>query len=212
MISMHFLLQARWMTVLASVACAILAVAPLTAAPLKPKRPLVVAHRGGRRAYAAFDNAVRLGVGMIEFDMEMTSDDQLIVQHDGTVNATFCTADPGSAVTPGPVRQLTLAELGRFDCGSKHRDIYPNQIAVPGARMPTLPALLDRYRRAKVTFFGEAKMPGPGEAMSIRWCSPEASQRRSVSTGSRIASSSSLPITARSMPCAQSTRAYEPAC
>jgi glycerophosphoryl diester phosphodiesterase len=148
--------------------CAILGAAASAAAPLEANRPLVIAHRGGaalmpENTFPAFDNAVRLGVDLLEFDMEMTSDDQLIVQHDGTVNSTFCTADPGSGVTPGPVRNLTLAQVKRFDCGSKHRDIYPYQAAVPGTYMPTPAALFARYRHAKVMFYGEAKMPGPGE-------------------------------------------------
>jgi glycerophosphoryl diester phosphodiesterase len=137
---------------------------------------LGIAHRGGaalmpENSFPAFDNAVRLGADMLEFDIEMTADDGLIISHDGTVNPTFCAADPGSGVTPGPVRALTVEQLRKFDCGSRHRGIYPGQTAVPGTRMPTLDALLARYRREPVRFYGETKMPGPGEgrvAASIR--------------------------------------------
>ena len=139
---------------------------PLLAA--EPSRPLIVAHRGGaalmpENTFPAFDNAVRLGVDWLEFDMVMTADNQLIIQHDTTVNATFCNADPASGITPKPMRQLTLAQAQKFDCGSKHRDIYPNQVAVPGAQMPTPDAFFARYKDVHVTFFGETKMPGPGE-------------------------------------------------
>jgi glycerophosphoryl diester phosphodiesterase len=131
-------------------------------------RPIVIAHRGGallmpENTFPAFDNAVRLGADMLEFDMQMTADNQLIITHDGTVNATFCTADPGSGVAPGPVRSLTLAELLQFDCGSQHRALYPTQKAVPGTHMPTPDSFFARYKHSRALFYGETKMPGPGQ-------------------------------------------------
>lgn len=137
------------------------------AAP-EPRKPMVVAHRGGplllpENTLPAFDNAVRLGVDMLEFDIMMTADDQLIITHDGSVNPTFCRAPAGSGVKPGPVRALTLNALQQFDCGARHRDIYPTQQAVPGTPMPTLDAFFLRYRGGSYRFFGETKMPGPGE-------------------------------------------------
>lgn len=131
-------------------------------------RPMVVAHRGGalllpENTFPAFDNAVKLGVDMLEFDMQMTADDQLVITHDGSVNPTFCTADPGSGVAPGPIRSLTLADVLKFDCGSKHRAIYPTQQAVPATHMPTPDAFFARYRGGRYLFFGETKMPGKNE-------------------------------------------------
>jgi glycerophosphoryl diester phosphodiesterase len=100
---------------------------------------------------------------MLEFDMQMTADNQLIISHDGTVNASFCTAPAESGVMAGPVRAMTLADLLKFDCGSKHRAIYPEQQAVPGTHMPTPDAFFARYKDAHVSFFGETKMPGKNE-------------------------------------------------
>lgn len=139
-----------------------------SAAPVARARPLVVAHRGGallmpENTFPAFDNAVRLGVDMLEFDMVMTADDKLVVTHDAKVNPSFCTADPRSGITPGPIRAMKLSDVLRFDCGAKHRAIYPTQKAVPGTRMPTLDAFLARYRGGRHLFFAETKMPGPGE-------------------------------------------------
>ncbi len=79
------------------------------------------------------------------------------------MNPTFCTADPGTGVVPGPVRSLPLADLLKFDCGSKHRAIYPTQVAVPGTHMPTPDAFFTRYKPTKALFFGETKMPGAGQ-------------------------------------------------
>lgn len=132
------------------------------------ERPLVVAHRGGallmpENTFPAFDNAVRLGVDMLEFDMQMTADDRLVISHDGTVNASFCDADTGSGVAPGPIRGMTLDDVLKFDCGSKHRAIYPTQKAVPGTHMPTPDAFFARYKDSHELFFGETKMPGKKE-------------------------------------------------
>lgn len=124
---------------------------------------MVAAHRGGasllpENSFPAFDHAVQLGVEILEFDMVLTADDHVILAHDPTVNGSFCTADPASGISPGPVREMTLQQVQQFDCGS-HRRIYPTQKPVPGTRMPTLDAFLLRYKDAPVQFFGETKMP-----------------------------------------------------
>lgn len=131
-------------------------------------KPMIIAHRGGaalmpENTLPAFDNAIRLGVEMLEFDMAMTADDQLIIQHDATVDATICSADPASGLTPGPIRKLTLAQVLKFDCGSRIRDIYSYARAVPGTPMPTPDAFFARYKGADALFFGEIKMPKPKE-------------------------------------------------
>jgi glycerophosphoryl diester phosphodiesterase len=129
------------------------------------KRPIIVAHRGGallwpENTLPAFDKAVEMGVDMLEFDMQMTADDRLVITHDGTVNASFCSA-PG--VTAAPVRFMTLAQVRKFDCGAKHRAIYPSQQAVPGTHMPTPDEFFARYKGSSAQFFGEIKMPGKDE-------------------------------------------------
>ena len=155
----------RWGLISVSIA---LATAAVTGAAAAQDRPLVVAHRGGalllpENTLPAFDRSVELGVDMLEFDVMMTKDDQLIVTHDSSINPAFCTAKAKSGVVAGPVRGLTLAQLRQFDCGSKTRPSYAGQKPVPGTRMPTLDALLARYKRARVEFFGEIKMPAAGD-------------------------------------------------
>lgn len=165
---MKFDLSVRWLGIALVGASAIFLASASSLHAADSAAPLVIAHRGGallmpENTLPAFDNAVRLGVDLLEFDMQMTADDQLIITHDGTVNATFCTPDPGSGVVAGPVRSLTLAAVLQFDCGANHRAIYPTQKAVPGTHMPTPDAMFARYKNAKVQFYGETKMPGPGE-------------------------------------------------
>ena len=106
--------------------------------------PIIVAHRGGmaerpENTFSAFDNAISIGVGMIEFDLGVTSDDTLVIHHDSSVNPQICTSPTAK---PGPIRTLTLAQIKSFDCGSKQAARYPKQKTVPGEKMPTLGELL----------------------------------------------------------------------
>ena len=60
--------------------------------PEMPKRG-ICAHRGAMDTHpentiSAFKEAVRLGVQMIELDVQLTSDDHLVVLHDNTVDRT----------------------------------------------------------------------------------------------------------------------------
>lgn len=128
------------------------------------RQPIVVAHRGGpamapENTLAAFENAARLGVSILEFDMNLTADDRIVLHHDTTVNPALCKADPGSGVAAGPIRQLTLRQTRAFDCGSSRPPAYPDQKPAPGARMPTLDQFLQTFRGHDILFFGETKMP-----------------------------------------------------
>jgi glycerophosphoryl diester phosphodiesterase len=89
----------------------------------------------------------------------MTADDQIVIHHDSSVDSTICAADEGSGLTPRPIRELTLADTQKFDCGSRHPARFPDQLAVPGTRMPTLQLMLDRLAGRGVILFGETKMP-----------------------------------------------------
>lgn len=126
--------------------------------------PLVIAHRGGpaqwpENTLPAFDHSIRLGVEIVEFDMNLTLDDQVVVHHDTAVNSVICLADAKAGVTHAPLRAMTLRDAQTFDCGSRHPPKFPAQKAVPGTRMPSLEQVLAAMRNSKVTFFGETKMP-----------------------------------------------------
>jgi len=76
-------------------------------------RPMVIAHRGGsasrpENTLPAFQHALRIGVSMLEFDMNLTSDGRIIIHHDSTVNAKICKAPEGSGVTARPIGLMTL--------------------------------------------------------------------------------------------------------
>ena len=72
------------------------------------------AHRGAMQTHpentlTAFKEAVRAGAHMIEFDVQLTRDNELVIMHDPTVDRTT----NGS----GKVSDLTLAELKLLDAG-----------------------------------------------------------------------------------------------
>jgi len=80
--------------------------------------PLIVGHRGNpaehpENTLASFRSAVELGVDMIECDVHMSSDRELLVIHDHTLERTTSGA--------GMVRDHTCAELRTLDAGRGER-------------------------------------------------------------------------------------------
>jgi glycerophosphoryl diester phosphodiesterase len=78
------------------------------------KELVVIAHRGGRglapeNTMTAFDNAVRLGVDVLEMDIHQTADGVIVLIHDDTVDRT--------TNGTGPVSSFTFAELQQLDAG-----------------------------------------------------------------------------------------------
>ena len=98
---------------------------------------LVIAHRGAssyapENTFAAFDLALRMGVGHLELDVHFTSDGHIVVIHDDTVDRT--------TNGHGPVTAHTLAELRALDAGAWFGEEFS------GERIPTFADVLDRYR------------------------------------------------------------------
>ena len=99
---------------------------------------LVVAHRGGaalapENTLAAFDNALKIGVDMVECDVHLSRDGEVVVMHDPDVSRTT----NGS----GQIGSLTLAELKKLNAAAKFGDgKWPEE------RIPTLGELLDRVK------------------------------------------------------------------
>ena len=88
----------------------------------------ICAHRGTSETHpentlAAFHEAVRLGVQMIEFDVALSKDGKLVLMHDTTVDRT--------TNGTGPVAQLSLDELKKLDAGSWKNERFKDE------RIPT---------------------------------------------------------------------------
>lgn len=103
----------------------------------RPANCLVIAHRGAstyapENTFAAFDLALDMGARHLELDVQMSSDGHLVIIHDDLVNRT--------SNGYGRVWKHTLAELQALDAGAW----FDKKFA--GEHMPTLEAVLNRYR------------------------------------------------------------------
>jgi glycerophosphoryl diester phosphodiesterase len=136
------------------------------------KKPMVIAHRGGaalrpENTIVAFQNALKLSVRVLEFDMNVTKDGAIVIHHDSTVNPAICKALATSGISPGPIALLTLKEIRQFDCGSFTRPNSPRYQPVPGQHMPTLDEFLASVSKSGADLLGETKFAAPGSAPSI---------------------------------------------
>lgn len=109
--------------------------------------PLVIAHRGAsslapENTMAAVNAALRLGVDVVEVDVHRSSDGQLVVIHDDTVDRT--------TNGQGAVNRLTLAEIKALDAGSWFESSFENE------RIPTLREVMETVRN-KATLLIELK-------------------------------------------------------
>jgi len=150
------------------------------------QRIAVHGHRGARavlpeNTLEAFAYAIDAGADYIELDIQASSDGVLVVCHDAVLRRRLYQGPQGGRV----VSRLTLAELGRLDCGSLTDRRFPRQTAVPGARIPTLDEVLGLAGRGDFRFNIEVKTfpqrprygPAP-EALAV--LAVEAVQRRGL--------------------------------
>lgn len=121
-------------------------------------RPLVIAHRGGAGLFPentlyAFERASELGVDVVELDIHGTSDGELVVIHDATVQRTTDGA--------GRVSEMTLEQLKKLDAA--YRWSPDNGKTFPlrqnGIKVPTLQEVFKAL--PKMRFNVEPKQPAP---------------------------------------------------
>ncbi len=127
-------------------------------------RPMVIAHQGGEglrpsNTMIAFENAVALGVDVLEMDVHSTSDGALVLIHDDTVDRTT----DGT----GRVTDFTLAELQQLDAGEYWTPddgaTYPYR--GQGVRIPTLEEIVTAFPQMKYNI--EIKQVEPSIASSL---------------------------------------------
>lgn len=112
--------------------------------------PFIIAHRGGsleapENTMASFKHAVDVGAKFVELDVQMSSDGELVIIHDDTLERT--------TIGSGPVGDYTLAELQEVDAGVKKGEQWK------GEKIPTLRAVLDLCVGAGVGVVIELKSP-----------------------------------------------------
>lgn len=91
-----------------------------------------VAHRCPENTMASFAEALKLGIDMIELDVQRTLDGHLVILHDDAVNRT--------SNGKGPVRAQNLHDLKALDFGSWFDPRFA------GERIPTLAEVIDLVR------------------------------------------------------------------
>jgi glycerophosphoryl diester phosphodiesterase len=119
----------------------------------------IEAHRGGRarrpeNTLPAFADALSMGVDTLELDMGVTRDGVVVVSHDRGLNPDLARAPDGRYIATGiPFVKLTSAQVQQYDVGqirpgSAYAARFPQQLAVPGTRIPTLAAVFALVRRS----------------------------------------------------------------
>ena len=120
---------------------------------------LVFAHRGGsalapENTSAAFDNGLRLGADGLELDVRLSRDAVVVVHHDKTIERT--------TDGRGAIAALTSDELARVDAGYHFRQHGAHPFRGLGFGVPTLAAVLARYRDLRIVI--ELKVNSPALA------------------------------------------------
>lgn len=132
---------------------------PLTAQATEPQgldrpfftqaknRPEVIAHRGGEGHWPgetmyAFERAVKMGVDVLELDVHMTSDDQLVLMHNASVDDTT----NGS----GEIRKKSWEYLNTLDAGYdwKRGEDFPYR--GKGIKIPRLEEVFDAFPQMRM--------------------------------------------------------------
>ena len=120
----------------------------------------IEAHRGGRalrpeNTLASFANALSMGVDTLELDMGVTRDHVIVISHERWLNPDLARGPDGTYVAPPgiPYVRLTLAEVKQYDVGrirpgSAYAAQFPDQVSIPGTRIPTLTEVIALVRRS----------------------------------------------------------------
>lgn len=126
------------------------------------KRPLVFAHRGGaglapENTIAAFDRGLAEGADGFELDVRLSRDALVVVHHDRTLDRT--------TDLHGKVSSFTADDLARADAGHHFARGEARSFRGLGLGVPTLAAVLARYRDHRLIV--EMKQNSPELARAV---------------------------------------------
>lgn len=98
-------------------------IAAIDAPTVVPNHTLIIGHRGARslapeNTMAAARKAFEVGADMWELDVAVTSDHELVVLHDDTLDRTCNAQELFPGKVPWRVWEFTLEEISTLDCGS----------------------------------------------------------------------------------------------
>lgn len=142
--------------------------------------PELQGHRGARglapeNTWAAFERALQEGATVLELDTNVTKDLKLVIHHDSEINPSICRKSNGQTLEQQAIRELTLAELQAFDCGSLANSKFPEQKVSPHEKLLSLDEFFVKFKKEEeknpklrsVLFNVEAKFPGiPGDGQA----------------------------------------------
>lgn len=120
----------------------------------------IYAHRGYRplapeNTLPAYTAAMRIGVDVIDMDVNMTKDKILVVTHDLTLNSDLTKDEKGNWIKEKtPIKNLTLAQLKKYTVGylkpgSATTKMYHDHIGMDNVHIPTLEEVIN-YVKANV--------------------------------------------------------------
>lgn len=141
--------------------CAVMlagAVSGLAAADGSRKIIQVHGHRGARASrpentIPAFEFAIAQGVDALELDMAVTKDNVIVISHDPVLHPPVCSGPQPKAI----IRELTLEEVKKWDCGAIRNQDASGHQAAPGTRMPTLDEVFELASKGTFDFNIETK-------------------------------------------------------
>ncbi len=111
-------------------------------------------HRGARglapeNTLSSFSRALSIGVHTLELDVGITRDGAIVITHNPKLKPETTRNREGNWLTEtGPaiyslaLRELTTFDVGRIEPGTRYHKHFPDQVAVDGARIPTLEELI----------------------------------------------------------------------
>ncbi|MCB0347425.1 MAG: hypothetical protein KDD37_01245 [Bdellovibrionales bacterium] len=109
-------------------------------------------HRGARARYPentlpAFNYALLNGADYVELDTHMTKDGYIVVNHDLSVNKKLCLTEAGETIRKSiTILNTDLKDLQTYDCGSVRSRDFPNQLQVPGTKIPSLAEVIVLFK------------------------------------------------------------------
>jgi len=151
----------------------------LSPAQRASSRPLVFAHRGGRalapeNTMLAFDAGLAAGADGLELDVHLSSDGEVVVCHDPTLDRT--------TDATGPIAARLAAELAQIDATVRFGVDLEHAWTGPRAGIPRLSEVLHRYLHVPVII--EIKVGTPEASRAVVEVIRDARARDRVCVGS----------------------------
>lgn len=139
----------------------------------------VQAHRGGaglmpENTIPAMKNAIDLGVNTVEFDLQVTSDGKVVVNHDAYFHPRYATRPDGTLISPDDPKEYLFTmpydSVLKYDVGLRENDRWPTQqhFAVQRPLASELIDFVEEYGKGKLRYNIEIKSC-PDSLEGIAW-------------------------------------------